>query len=136
MSIVFKKVTGEHIFSLENFTNIGMEHPVIGYEFSFFSDGFIVKLPLEAELFDLEDLFKGLSYINQSLKGGVYFQPMISGRIKIKIDMTDRGQIEIDGTVNDPSHSTKLSFKFLSDQTFLPDLISQCKMTINALERD
>ena len=133
MSIAFKNSTGEQVFSLTNFTDKGVGHPTIGYEFCFISDGFEAKLALEAELFDLEDLLKGLTYINSNLKGGCYFEPMISGRIKIKIEMTDQGQINIDGVVNDPSNNTKLSFKFLSDQTFLPDLISQCTTTINFL---
>jgi hypothetical protein len=136
MSIIFKKSTGEQVFSLKDFTNIGTGHPVIGYEFSFISDGFETKLALEAELFDLEDLLKGLIYINDNLKGGCYFEPMISGRIKINIQVTDQGHINIDGSVNDPSYSIRLSFKFLSDQTFLSELISQCKMTINALKED
>ena len=134
MSIIFKKSTGEQVFSLTDFTNLKGEHPVIGYEFSFNSDGFGVKLTLEAELFDLEDLLKGLTYINSSLKGGCYFEPMISSQIKIKIEVTDQGQINIEGTINDPSYSTKLFFKFLSNQTFLSELISQCKMTINLLK--
>jgi len=136
MSIIFKKSTGEQVFSLNDFTNIGTGHPVIEYEFSFVSDGFETKLALEAELFDLEDLLKGLIYINDNLKGGCYFEPMISGRIKINIQVTDQGHINIDRTVNDPSYSIKLSFKFLSDQTFLFELISQCNMTINALKED
>lgn len=133
MLIEFKNSTGGHVFSLTDFTNKVVGHPTIGYEFCFISDGFEAKLALEAELFDLEDLLKDLTFINSNLKGGCYFEPMISGRIKIKIEMTDQCQINIDGVVNDPSYNTKLSFKFLSDQTFLPDLISQCTTTINAL---
>lgn len=133
MSIIFKSNTGEQIFSLTNFTNKGDGLPTIGYEFCFISNGFEVKVALEAERFDLEHLLKGLTYINANLNGGCYFEPMISGRIRIKIEMTGQGQINIDGVVNDPSYNTQLSFKFLSDQTFLPDLIAQCTTTIKSL---
>jgi len=133
MSIVVKDKAGEHIFSLTNFVNKGIEHPVIEYEFYFIYNGFETKLILDAELFDLEDLLKGLMYINNNLKGECYFEPVMSGRMKIKFGMTDQGHLDIDGFVYDASYSIKLSFKFLSDQSFLSDLISGCTITIASL---
>jgi hypothetical protein len=134
MSIIFKKSNGEQVFTLRNFTIKGINHPVVRYEFYFVNDDFEGNLDLEAELFDLEDLLKGLIFMNNNLKGGFYFEPMISGRIKIKMEMSDSGQINIDGFVSNQSYSTKLSFNFQSDQTFLKDLISQYNLTINFLK--
>lgn len=134
MSIVVKNRNGEFCFSLNNINQKGFEHLFIEYEFLLKIEGFETRQVLQAEVYDLQDLLKGFTYLHENLKGTFFFEPMINSQVKIKFEMTDQGNIIIDGQVSNPLHSTKLSFRFGSDQTFLPDLISQCKMTINSLK--
>jgi hypothetical protein len=133
MSIVFKKFTGEPVFTLSGFFNKGHGHSYIEYDFDFDSDGFKTKLTLEAELFDIKSLLEGLTYLKDNLKGTFYFQPIISERLKIKFEINDQGQIAIDGNICNPSYSTNLSFKFLSDQSFLVEVISKVLITLSFL---
>lgn len=133
MSIVFKKHTGESALILAKFIMTGIEHPFIEFEFDFNNEAFKAKLTLEAELSDLEGLLRGLIYLNDNLKGTFYFEP-ISERVKIKFEINDLGHMQVDGIVYSESYSTTMSFKFLSDQSFLSELISQCRVTISSLK--
>jgi len=136
MSIIFKDREGIGYFSLTNFKAKDSNYSFIEYEFYFNNDGFEAKAVLEAELFDLKNLLKGLSLLNDSLIGSFSFEPIVSGRIKILFKINDQGHLAINGSVYDTSYLTSLSFEFLSDQTFLPDLISQCTKAIDSLKED
>ena len=135
MSISFKNFERENILSLNDFLNVGISHPVIQYSLSFMSNGFSVKQIFEAEPLDLEYLLDGLTYLRDNLKGTFVFEPVISGRINIKFEMSNQGHISISGVIFDKLHSISLVFKFSTDQTFLPDLISQCATTIKSLNK-
>lgn len=134
MSISFKNSSGENILSLNDFTKVDTNHPIINYTFSFNSNDFKTEQVLEAEPLDLEYLLEGLIYFRDNLNGAFFFEPIISGRINIKFEMGSQGHIGISGTIYDKSRSISLNFKFSSDQTFLSDLIYQCSMTIDSLK--
>lgn len=130
MSIIFRKDTGEKVFTLSDFTKKKPDFSIIGYQFCFDLDGFKSQLMFEAELYDFEDLLKGLNYLSDNLKGEFYFQPMIDSRIKVKFEMDDTGHLKIDGSVSNLLYSISLSFKFISDQSHLEELIKQTKIVL------
>lgn len=119
MSIIFKDREGIEYFALINIKAKESDSSFIEYQFYFNNDGFEVKTILEAELFDLKNLSKGLSFLNENLIDSFPFEPQISGRIKIVFKINDQGHLAINGTVYDNSYLTSLSFECLSDQTFL-----------------
>lgn len=134
MAIVFKGGDGEHIFSLSNFVNKQAEHEIFEYAFHYESDGFNITKTLEAEVFDLKYFLKGLHILNNSLKGGCSFEPMINQQLNIRLQLNDQGHLSVDGIISDCQFSTRLTFRLISDQSFISDLISQCTMAVNLLK--
>lgn len=86
----------------------------------------------DAELSDFEEMLNHLEVLNKDLKRIFYFQHS-DERVKIKFSPNDLGIITIEGYVFEEGYSSKIEFKFETDQSFLSEIIDQCEQVINDL---
>lgn len=87
-------------------------------------DCFKVKTRVESERFDFEDLIIGLSKIYQREWKSIEFNP-IEKQFYLRFDLQENGEIIVIVTVRDLAFKGKLEFEYLTDQSFIPDLISE-----------
>ena len=123
--MILKSRYNESILEFSNFINTGTDHPFIQFDIEFHHNGFNVKRPIQAEPLDLQELLEGFNNLNQNLKGSFQFEP-ISYEISIKFEINDSGHIDVNGWIKNDNQTLTLLFNFQTDQTFLPELISQC----------
>ena len=93
----------------------------------FEQDNFRADFKISLMLNDLYAFIDQLELLQKSLKGEAVFEN-IERNINLKLSPDGLGHIEIDGTLWHPNNrDLKTSFSIESDQTFLPDLILECK---------
>ena len=96
----------------------------------FEQDGFRVDFKMSLMLNDLYAFIDQLGFLQKNLKGEAVFDN-IEGNINLKLSTDRLGHIVIDGSLWHPNNmDLKTSFKIDSDQTFLPNLITECKEII------
>ncbi len=126
MKINFKDSGGRvvlHIDIIGKEDSEGWLQAMVCFEQDNFRANFKTSLMLN-ELYFFRDQ---LELLQKNLKGEAVFEN-IERNINLKLATDGLGHIEIDGTLWHPNNwDLKTSFVIKSDQTFLPDLILECK---------
>jgi hypothetical protein len=79
---------------------------------------------------DLYSFTDQLKYLQKSLKGSAVFSN-IEDNVTLKLSTDELGHIAINGKLRHPYKADlELLFVINSDQTFLPDLITECTKII------
>jgi hypothetical protein len=84
------------------------------------------------ELTDLEDFSTNLKKMYDGVFSTFYFQ-QIDEYFVLKFSSSKEGDVLISGHCLNSNHSIKTDFEYYSDQSFLPDLISQVDQVVNSL---
>ncbi|HPA13319.1 MAG: hypothetical protein KA023_10120 [Bacteroidales bacterium] len=92
-------------------------------------DFFKAKTQVESERFDFEDLIIGLNKIYQREWKSIGFSP-IEKQFSMQFDLQENGQINVHVKLNNPMFTGKFEFKYVIDQTFIPELIKEIETAI------
>ncbi len=96
-------------------------------------DIFNANTQITTFLSDFEYLTQGLELSYKTLSQTFYFK-VLDGEIEIKFITDQTGHIQVSGKLYSNYHRENfLTFQFSSDQTFIPDMIKECKQDVAAL---
>lgn len=101
----------------------------ICFEINVNYDFFMVKTQVESERFDFEDLIIGLNKIYQREWKSIGFSP-IEKQFSMQFDLQENGQINVHVKLSNPMFTGKFEFEYLTDQTFIPELIREIETAI------
>jgi hypothetical protein len=88
---------------------------------------------LDGELSDFEEMLNHLETMQRDLKRTFFFQHS-DERIRIRFSPDDLGHIRIEGYASSVDFNLKTEFRFETDQSFLNELIEECRAVIGTIK--
>ncbi|GHT18551.1 hypothetical protein FACS189429_5240 [Bacteroidia bacterium] len=125
----------EKIMQISNVETIYKENMMhfISFRININNDFLKLNTVLESEFNDFVHLSKSLQLMCQEKKNIVRFMPF-QGGISIKFEMIDLSNIHVSTEIwNVLPYSCHITFKYTTDQSFLPELIDEIEMLIKDL---
>lgn len=137
MEINIQSKSGKEVLRFSNFiiksSYYELNQIFISFKINIITNSISANFELDAELSDFEEMLNHLKVLNQDLKRTFYFQHS-DERVKIKFSPNELGIINIEGFVFEEGYSSKVEFKFETDQSYLEEIIQQCENTVDNLK--
>lgn len=127
--INFKNNEGILLMTFSEFSFHDSTIKRVCFEIDVNCDFFKSKTQVESERFDFEDLVIGLNKIYQREWKSIRFSP-IEKQFSMQFDLQENGQINVHVKLSNPMFTAKFEFEYITDQTFIPELIKEIEIAM------
>jgi len=121
-TINFKNNDNKTIIILSNFIYSETEIRIFDFDININDGIFSARTRIESEKYDFVNLLSGLKKLYDFKIKTISFCP-IETQFNLMFSLLDNGQIKVSGYLSNKMKTSKLGFEFISDQTFIPDLV-------------
>lgn len=130
-TINLKNHENKTIITLSNFIYSETEIRIFDFDININDDIFTAKTRIESEKYDFVNLLSGLKKLYDFKIKTISFCP-IETQFYLIFKLLDNGQIKVSGYLSNKMSTSKLGFEFISDQTFIPDLVNEIEDVLNS----
>lgn len=101
-------------------------------EAEFQLNGFAARFEFSLRLGELVSFYEELQVFHSTLKGKAQLES-IEDNVSILLNTDGLGHVLVDGTLRDRSYRIKTAFQMETDQTYLSDIIRDCREILDKL---
>ena len=101
-------------------------------EVDFQLNGFAAQFEFSLRLGELVSFYEELQVFYSTLKGNAKLES-IEDNVSLLLNTDGLGHVLVDGTLRDTSYRIKTSFQMETDQTYLSDIIRDCREILDKL---
>ncbi len=123
--ISFKNVNGIEILKFTNLNKMyDNDFKRVVFDLSVEFEFFKARTTLDGEEFDFINMKECLEKLHAGKWKSFVFNP-VGEQFQMQFDLQENGQIKVRSKLSNPMFTGKFEFEYLTDQTFIPELIKE-----------